>query len=54
MVKKGVLREEEKGGGKEFFVEDPDTVSRTLIIYKKSFMDDLVESFTETWMDMEF
>ena len=54
MVKKEVLTEKEEGGGKALFVEDPDTVSRTLIIYKKSFMDDLVESFTETWMDMEF
>jgi predicted transcriptional regulator len=54
MIKKEVLQEEGEGGKKKFFVTDPDTVSRTLIIYKKSFMDDLVDSFTDTWMDMEF
>jgi len=54
MIKKEVVQEEEDGGTKKFYVVDPDTVSRTLIIYKKSFMDDLVDSFTDTWMDMEF
>jgi predicted transcriptional regulator len=54
MVKKEIIREEEGEGPKRFFVVDPETVSRTLIIYKRSFMDDLVDSFTDTWMDMEF
>jgi len=48
------LLEEGEGGSSGYRVADPDTVSRTLIIYKKSFMDDLVDSFTETWMEMEF
>jgi predicted transcriptional regulator len=54
MIKKEVIVDKGEGGKKEFYVVDPDTVSRTLIIYKKSFMDDLVDSFTDTWMDMEF
>ncbi len=54
MMKKEVLNEEDDSGTKKFYVVDPDTVSKTLIIYKKSFMDDLVDSFTDTWMDMEF
>jgi len=54
MIKKEVILEEGDGGTKKFHVVDPETVSRTLIIYKKSFMDDLVDSFTDTWMDMEF
>ncbi|MBN1389186.1 MAG: winged helix-turn-helix transcriptional regulator [Candidatus Thermoplasmatota archaeon] len=54
MIKKGLVIEEGDEGGKGYHVSDPETVSRTLIIYKRSFMDDLVDSFTETWMDMEF
>jgi predicted transcriptional regulator len=53
MIKKDVVKEEELNGGKGFFVVDPEAVSRTLILYKRSFMDDLVDSFTETWMEMD-
>lgn len=53
MIKKGVVEEKEVEGGKGFFVIDPEAVSRTLILYKRSFMDDLVDSFTETWMEMD-
>lgn len=53
MIRKEVVREEEDGGTKRFYVVDPESVSKTLITYKKSFMDDLVDSFTETWLDME-
>ncbi|MEA3558082.1 MAG: transcriptional regulator [Candidatus Thermoplasmatota archaeon] len=54
MIKKEVIREDGSGGPKRFYVMDTESVSRSLILYKKSFMDDLVDSFTETWMDMEF
>ncbi|MGA1820184.1 MAG: winged helix-turn-helix transcriptional regulator [Thermoplasmatota archaeon] len=54
MIKKGIILEEGEESSSGYRVADPDTVSRTLIIYKKSFMDDLVDSFTETWMEMEF
>lgn len=53
MIKKGVIEEDEEGGTKKFRVKDPEAVSRMLIRYKKSFMDDLVDSFTETWMEMD-
>lgn len=53
MVADSVLREEEEGGTKRFYVVDPDSVSRTLILYRRSFMDRLVDSFTETWLDMD-
>ncbi|MFW3146300.1 MAG: winged helix-turn-helix transcriptional regulator [Thermoplasmatota archaeon] len=53
MIRKEVVREEDEEGTKRFYVADPESVSKTLIVYKKSFMDDLVDSFTETWLDME-
>ena len=43
----------EEGSTKRFYVTDPEAVSRTLIMYKRSFMDDLVDSFTDTWMEMD-
>lgn len=54
MMKKEVVREETDEGAKLFFVTDPESVSRSLLLYKKSFMDDLVDSFTDTWLEMEF
>ncbi len=53
MIKKEVVKEEEVEGGKGYFVVDPEAVSRTLIVFKRSFMDDLVDSFTETWLEMD-
>jgi len=54
MIKKGVIEERGKGRSKTYHVQDPDAVSRSLLQYKGSFMDDLVDSFTETWLDMNF
>lgn len=53
MMTDEVLKEEDHDGTKRFYVVDPDSVSRTLILYRKSFMDKLVDSFTETWLDLE-
>lgn len=53
MVKKDVLRETDEDGIKRFHVSDPEAVSRTLILFKRSFMDELVDSFTETWLEMD-
>lgn len=51
MVRDGLVKEEDEGT-KRLFVADPDAVSRSLIMYKRSFMDDLVDSFADTWLDM--
>jgi predicted transcriptional regulator len=53
MISDEVLKEVDEGGTKRFYVVDPDSVSRTLILYRRSFMDRLVDSFTETWLDLE-
>jgi predicted transcriptional regulator len=52
LVKDGVVTEKEDTGLKKYFVTDSDLISGSLIKYKGSFMDDLVESFAETWLDM--
>lgn len=53
MIKKDVIREEDDDGTKRFYVVDVEAVSKNLLVYKRSFMDDLVDSFTDTWMEME-
>lgn len=54
MIRKDIIEEKEEGGHKRFYVADRESVSRSLIMYKESFMDDLVDSFTDTWMKLEF
>ena len=53
MIKKDIIREEDDDGTKRFYVIDVEAVSKNLLVYKKSFMDDLVDSFTDTWMEMD-
>jgi predicted transcriptional regulator len=53
MIKKEVIREDESDGTKRFYIIDVEAVSKMLLVYKKSFMDDLVDSFTDTWMEMD-
>lgn len=53
MIKKEIIEEKEDGTTKRFYVKDTDAVSKMLISYKKSFMDDLVDSFTDTWLEMD-
>ncbi len=52
LVADGVVIEKDDGGTKRFYVVDPKGISASLIKYKGSFMDDLVESFADTWLQM--
>jgi predicted transcriptional regulator len=52
LVTDGVVIEKDDGGTKRFYVADPKGISASLIKYKSSFMDDLVESFADTWLQM--
>lgn len=52
MVSDGVVVERDDAGTKRFFVSDPKGISESLIKYKGSFMDDLVDSFADTWLQM--
>jgi len=52
MVKDGLVRESDDRGIKRFYVVDPDGVSKSLILYKASFMDELVDAFADTWLEL--
>jgi predicted transcriptional regulator len=45
-----LVREEPAGRTKRLFVEDPERVASVLVTYRRSFLDDAVDRFTETWL----
>ncbi|HUR61180.1 MAG TPA: helix-turn-helix domain-containing protein [Candidatus Thermoplasmatota archaeon] len=46
----GILREEPDGRTKRLYVVDPERVASLLVTYRASFVDDVVDRFTETWL----
>jgi predicted transcriptional regulator len=46
----GLLREEAAGRTKRLYVVDPERVAGVLVTYRKSFVDDVVDRFSETWL----
>ncbi len=51
LVKNGVLEREVRGRESYFQVRKPDEVAFTLIKYRKSFLDTLVDNFAAFWME---
>jgi len=49
MRKQGVLRKEKVGKNCFYMLKNPEEVLQTLISYRESFMDRLVNSFMEGW-----
>ena len=49
-----VLKKEKKGRSNLYFVEDEERIAKDIITYKQGFLDELVYSFTESWMDLNF
>ena len=50
--KGGLVREEPAGRTKRLFVEDPERVAGLLVAYRQSFLDDAVDRFAETWLEL--
>ena len=46
----GLLREEAAGRTKRLFIEEPERVAGVLVTYRKSFLDDAVDRFSEAWL----
>lgn len=46
----GLLREEAAGRTKRLYVVDSERVAGVLVTYRKSFVDDVVDRFSETWL----
>jgi predicted transcriptional regulator len=52
MRKAGFLREEPEGRTKRLYVVDPERVANVLVSYKASFVDDVVDRFSEAWLSL--
>jgi predicted transcriptional regulator len=48
--KAALLREEPAGRTKRLFIEDPERVASVLVTYRRSFVDDAVDRFSEAWL----
>jgi DNA-binding transcriptional ArsR family regulator len=48
----GIIREEPDGRTKRLFLEDLERVAGLLVTYRKSFVDDAVDRFAETWLSL--
>lgn len=53
MREAGILHEEPAGRTKKLSLADPERVASVLVTYKKSFVDDAVDAFAETWLMMD-
>ena len=49
LIKEGIIEKKKEGGRSMLYIRDPQKVRKLLIIYKKSFIDKLVEGFIDIW-----
>jgi len=49
LVKDGVLEKESAGRERYYAVKNPDAVAKTIIRYRKSFLDSVVDNFVKLW-----
>lgn len=52
LVEKGVVERVRKGRENEYSVLNKDEIVKVLITYRRSFLDQLVDRFLETWFEM--
>ena len=52
LKKHEVVHTERRGRTVEYWIADEAQVARALITYKKSFLDDAVDAFAETWLSL--
>jgi predicted transcriptional regulator len=46
----GLVREEAAGRTKRLYLTEADRVANVLVVYRKSFLDDVVDRFSEAWL----
>jgi predicted transcriptional regulator len=52
LLGKEVLRQVREGRENRYWVVDEDAVGQALLTYKESFLDEVVDSFAQTWADI--
>ena len=48
----GILREEAAGRTKRLYIVEPERVANVLVVYRKSFVDDVVDRFSDAWLSL--
>ncbi|MCK4718433.1 MAG: transcriptional regulator [Thermoplasmata archaeon] len=51
LVKKKTLIKEKRGRENMYCIAEPDRAERVLLAYKRSLLDEIVDSFLETWLE---
>lgn len=52
MVQAGIVEKKSRGKKRNFYLTNPEQVTKLLVDYKKSFLDELVTSFADTWTQL--
>ncbi len=52
LKKKDVVKSERQGRSVAYWIDEEDRVARALIRYKRSFLDDAVDAFADTWLEL--
>jgi predicted transcriptional regulator len=52
LVEAGIVSEKRAGRQKLFFVSNPQQTAQLLVSYKKTFFDELVDNFVDTWQEL--
>ncbi|MBI4393151.1 MAG: winged helix-turn-helix transcriptional regulator [Euryarchaeota archaeon] len=53
MMTAGIISRREDGRENRYTVAEADLVAKTLIVYRESFVDDVVDRFAEAWLSLE-
>jgi predicted transcriptional regulator len=52
LIEMEMIRQDKQGRENKLYVTNEEDVAKALISYKKSFLDSVVDSFTNTWLEM--
>jgi predicted transcriptional regulator len=52
MMKAGIMEEKDENGEKIYYVKEPERIADLIITYRESYLDDLVDRFVESFMNI--
>ncbi|MFO8108911.1 MAG: winged helix-turn-helix transcriptional regulator [Thermoplasmata archaeon] len=51
LLSKGIVQKKKQGRESLYWLTDEERVEKVFLIYRKSLLDDIVDTFVETWLD---
>ena len=52
LIRMGIIEENEENGEKIYYVREPERIAELIITYKESYLDDLVDRFVDSFMNI--